>query len=324
MFCGTSRTMQQINHTLTDPRNRHEAVVVDEEGLLAHWLELQVTQGKLSRAEADDIWNRVRHGTFPGDPEQGRHLEKLMEAVLGSASSGVDAVKAQRVMRDFRGMGQYREQIHHGKRYIIFKGNPRVRSVFRGTRYLATNPLIVSMGIGHLGAANTVKAGGILTLVLLVPFRVGQAILSDERTMTWLVGTLAADVIKVVAVAGLMVMGALVIGVIFKGVVAASLLGAVFVGIISSRIVDSVDKQLGLTDKLITGIAAVLENSSVAADTLRALPCRAQHHAIATAKNIIDSTAQALVEHAERTGRAAVGRIVRKHVYPGWHFRTGY
>ena len=53
------------------------------------------------------------------------------------------------------------------------------------------------MGLGKTGAIAAAKQGGILTVVLLSAYRVVDYFLTDQATLSRLVGTLATDIVKV-------------------------------------------------------------------------------------------------------------------------------
>lgn len=84
-----------------------------------------------------------------------------------------------------------------GKAHIILKGQPGLRSILTGTKYGIKNPKVVSMGLGKTGAIAAAKQGGILTVVLLSAYRVVDYFLTDQATLSRLVGTLATDIVKV-------------------------------------------------------------------------------------------------------------------------------
>ena len=90
-----------------------------------------------------------------------------------------------------------------GSSYIILKGNHRLRHHLTGTRYLANNPKVVSMGLGQSGTNKAIRGGGIVTVVFSVLFHGMDQLMNDELTWHHFVGGLAADVVIAAAAAGI-------------------------------------------------------------------------------------------------------------------------
>lgn len=97
---------------------------------------------------------------------------------------------------------KFRIQNYAGSSYIIFKGNHRLRHHLTGTRYLANNPKVVSMGLGQTGANKAIRGGGIVTVIFSVFFHGMDQLMNDELTWHHFVGGLAADVVVAAAAAG--------------------------------------------------------------------------------------------------------------------------
>lgn len=325
MPCGNSKTIRQINQALREPNNRRDGVIIAKNDLLPYWLEMKVKNDKLTRKEADQIWERINNGSWPANPESREHVETLMETMLGNASAAMDGGKAAKLMKDFGGLGQFREQVYEGRRYIIFKGNPRIRKVFKGTRYSAHNPRMLAFGIGRLGVEDAMKKGGILTIALLVPFRIFQYVQNDEKTFLWLSGTLGTDLLKVGI--GTLITGAAAVGVVkVTGAVAAGVVATCIVGLFSSFALDEIDTQLGLTRRMVDEMEATLDSAADATATqltrLSQLPCRAGKTTRRAVDEAIDGLADAIWEYTKRTGREALRALVREQHYPGWGYQV--
>ena len=325
MPCGNSRTIQQINQALREPDNRQDGVIVAKDDLLPYWLEMKVKSNKLTREEADQIWERVNNGSWPASPEARERVESLMTTMLGSASAVMDGGKAAQLIRDFKGLGQYREQIYEGRRYIIFKGNPRVRRVFKGTRYLATNPQVLSFGVGRIGVASALRKGGILTISLLVPFRIFQYVHDDEKTFLWLAGSIGSDLLKV-GISGLITGAAAAVSLKIFGTVAAGMVAVAAVGLFTGLALDQLDSQLGLTSRMIDEMEATLDQAVDHMETrmarLRQLPCRARKTTRRALDDAIDSLADSIWEYTKRTGKEFIRELIRDQHYPGWFYQV--
>jgi hypothetical protein len=79
---------------------------------------------------------------------------------------------------------------------MIFKGYSGLRNLLQGTRYLATNPKIVSLGLGVKGLQNVAKGGFILGMVVSTGIEITDFILNDQKTMTDLVGSIGYEFVK--------------------------------------------------------------------------------------------------------------------------------
>jgi hypothetical protein len=139
------------------------------------------------------------------------------------------------------------------KTYVIFKGYPGVRKIFRGTRYLTENPKVVRMAVGPKGVAKAVKGGFVVTVVLSVGIEVFDYFIRDTATLPELLGNVSSDLIKIgvsslaAAAAGLAVGTATAIG----SIAAAPLVVAIGVGVITGMILEKIDKKYGTTAALI-------------------------------------------------------------------------
>lgn len=130
---------------------------------------------------------------------------------------------------------KFRIQNYAGASYIILKGNPALRTHLTGTRYLANNPKVVSMGLGKAGAANAIRGGGIVTVIFSVFFHGMDQLMDDELTWHHFVGGLASDVVIAAAAAGIswgFMVGAAAFGVVVGPLAAVLIVGtAVSIGL---------------------------------------------------------------------------------------------
>jgi hypothetical protein len=190
-------------------------------------------------------------------------LQQEWEAVKGSVKKTagyvtpvMDATVAAKLINDFGvSTGKVVIKQYAGKEYVIFKGLPGNRKVFKGTRYLAKNPKVVRMAIGPKGVVKAVKGGFVITVVLSVGIEVFDYLIRDNATLSELLGTVTGDLVKIGlsaiagAVAGMVVGSAAVIGT----VAAAPLIAAVAVGIATGYLLDKIDSRFGATQALIRG-----------------------------------------------------------------------
>ncbi|HCE2591615.1 TPA: hypothetical protein NKQ48_003238 [Vibrio parahaemolyticus] len=111
-------------------------------------------------------------------------------------------------------IGKYEITRNGSKSYITFKGNHRLRSIVKGTRYLLNNANILALGIGQAGLKASAKGGVFLTIIYSVPYRTLElAFKKDYLFSNWIVN-IGSDVLKasISATVGYLA-GAYVIGV---------------------------------------------------------------------------------------------------------------
>lgn len=151
----------------------------------------------------------------------------LIPSFLDAKALSVLAIEMKRGGNLF---SKFRIQNYAGASYIILKGNPALRHHLTGTRYLASNPKVVSMGLGKAGAANAIRGGGIVTVIFSVWFHGMDQLMQDELTWHDFVGGLAADVVIAAAGAGIIWTGLTFTGIAVTGLAIGALLAVFAVG----------------------------------------------------------------------------------------------
>jgi hypothetical protein len=231
--------------------------ILSKRELLSAWLKDRVDAGRISPAEARRLWND-------------------WNAVPANAANyfavGQDLQLFHKLAKDLGSLtAQYYVKEYGGKLHIVLKGNPRLRQILTGTKYGITNPKVVSMGLGRLGAMKSVRGGGIVTAVLLTAYNIGNYVLSDNRSLSVLIGAIAVDVAKVAvstaasAIAVGMVASAGPVGVAF----ALGPLGvAIVVGFLVGLGLDYLDNRYKLKERLSTMLADVADDVSRRAEAV--------------------------------------------------------
>lgn len=188
-------------------------------------------------------WNRrKRGGTKSGN-------ENSAKKAAGYVSPANDTLTVIRICKDLGLNGKYVIKTVGSKQYVIFKGYPGLRTIFTAPNYLTTNPKVVRMAIGDVGVKNSIRVGGMITIVLFAGLEILQYMIG-ESTLTELVGTLATDLIKVgistiAAHAATMAIGTA------SFCAAGPLVVAIIIGVGTSMVLNAVDDHFGLTDKLV-------------------------------------------------------------------------
>lgn len=181
-------------------------------------------------------------------------LKPGVKTIAGYAAPVNDSVLAMKLLHEF-GVKPEKVQIktYAGKQYVIFKGHAGLRKIFRGTRYLTSNPKVVRLAVGPKGVVKAVKGGFVLTVVLSVGIEIFDFFIKDTATLSHLLGTITSDIVKIGvssiagAAAGLAVGSAAVLG----SVAAAPIIAAIAVGIITGYVLNKIDSKLGATAALI-------------------------------------------------------------------------
>ncbi|MBQ1782588.1 MAG: hypothetical protein II007_02945 [Gammaproteobacteria bacterium] len=175
-------------------------------------------------------------------------------------ASADDAVTMAKLIGDLGGVGA-RTYIKNygGKPHIIIKGHAGLRTVLTGTKYGIKSPKVISMGLGRAGAVNSAKVGCIITVALLSAYRVADYFLTDQATLTQLIGTLATDVVKVGIATGaaILIASSTVVATFAVGPIVA----VVLVGVGASMLLEYADNRLGITNRVIAGIDEMADNA---------------------------------------------------------------
>jgi len=182
-----------------------------------------------------------------------------------------------------------------GKVHIILKGHPGLRQILTGTKYGIKNPKVITMGLGKAGAIKAVKSGGILTVVLMTVYRVADYVLTDEATLSSLIGALATDVVKIGITTGASIAAAtFVAGVTTLAV--GPILAVVVVGVGVSMLLDNLDQKYGITDRVIAGLDEL-------SDSARQYVNRQKQDL----ENAVSQTVSSVIDHAiESAERIAI------------------
>jgi hypothetical protein len=150
-----------------------------------------------------------------------------------------------------------------GKRYLVFKGNPRKPGKYLGLRrmirgngpYSFANPKVVQMGFGMKNALRAGAKGTVIAFVVVAGIDVVSELLKDEVSLRRLGVQIAIDVVNLLisglaaaATTSLIVAGTAAIGVAFP--VAGLVATAIFVGIGVSAAVNWADERFRVSEML--------------------------------------------------------------------------
>ncbi len=326
-----SKHLKAIRQGMEDPSNQHEMVVVPEEELPHFWLSLKAEKGKLRGSQArlaqacfkdrvhrgQDLDESIRRRA--GDRSDADTVREWVESALGNTGNVRAAVDAGRLLKDFRGLGEYYVKTYQGRRYVIFKGNHKLRRVIKGTRYSIDNAQILNLGIGKAGRRAAARSGTVLTIAVMGTYRVAEYILDDEVLLHHFVGRLSTDILKA-GVSGAIGWGAGAMAASFAlgGVVGPLLIGlAVAVGL--GYLLDELDDHYKVTERLVDAMGQAVEE----AQRLGKLTNQAKRQAQETLLDTVDAAIDSAFDEAERRARRAWRHFTAPIPLTGRGFGTG-
>lgn len=238
----------------------------------------------------------IRSSAKGAKPSVQKAWQKIKNKVGTSANYYASADDARTMTMLVADLGSFGARAYiknyGGKPHIILKGHAGLRKLLTGTKYGIKNPKVVTMGLGKVGAIKAAKSGGILTVVLLSTYRVVDYVLTDEATLTQLVGTLATDIVKVgIATGASIAVATFVAGV--TTVAVGPILAVVVVGIGVSMLLDNLDQKYGITDRVIAGLEEINDNAN-------AFVNKQKHDLQNAVARSVDSVIDHVLDSAER------------------------
>ncbi len=176
---------------------------------------------------------------------------KLIQDNLGTLISSTLESRALRVIiEDFRRsgnvLGDYRITQGNGRHHVIFKGNHKLRTLVKGTRYLVSNPLIIQLGIASPAEMlkEGVKQNAFITLIISGSTNGIRWFFDETYIWTHFISNVSIDLMKAALA-------------VLAGVAAMYVAGKRI-----SRVITV--KGIGLGIGLITGaIAGTIQNDSI-------------------------------------------------------------
>ncbi len=190
------------------------------------------------------------------------HIKNAWQKLKGKAETGAsyyasadDLRTLSKLVGDLGGVTtKAYVKTYGGKPHIILKGHPGLRKVLTGTKYGIKNSKVITMGLGKAGAINAAKSGGILSIVLLSAYRVADYFLTDNATLSQLIGSLATDVVKVGLATGASIVTATALVGFGVTLAIGPMIAVVAVGVLASMALGEIDSHYGITDRVILGL----------------------------------------------------------------------
>ncbi|PHM49900.1 hypothetical protein [Xenorhabdus miraniensis] len=141
----------------------------------------------------------------------------------------------------------------NGKKYIHLSGHAGLRRLVRGTRYGASHPQMLAMGIGQQGLNTSIVEGVRFCIIFSIGYRIIESIFKDEYTLADFIGNITVDMAKtaIVAAASWAVGSFLTATAVLGGSVIVVAGIVLLAGILITIGLDFVDKKYGISEKLI-------------------------------------------------------------------------
>ena len=241
------RSLKKNEHTLVvmDPKEFIDFVVrqklrsgVSKEDVF-EWMDSVIMSAKEISSTTKQTWQ-----------ENKSYVKSYGSYVPALADTKVLAALAYDLHKGGSVFTTYQVKTYSGRAYVMFKGYPGLRSQLTGSRYLANNPKVVSLGIGKLGAAKAIKGGLVFSVVFSVAFHSIEQLLNDRATWHDFVAGVSVDVVS--AVAGSAIAWSTVSTVV--GATAMATIGpialVVVVGIGATYALSTISDHYGLSKKL--------------------------------------------------------------------------
>jgi len=246
----------------------------------------------VSIEEMDAIVKSSPKGNLPYIKNAWQKLKGKAEVGASYYASADDLRTLSKLVGDLGGFAtKAYVKSYGGKPHIILKGHPGLRRVLTGTKYGIKNPKVITMGLGKAGAIHAAKSGGILSIVLLSTYRVADYFLTDNATLSQLIGSLSTDVVKVGITTGASIAAAVAMG--GFSIAVGPIFAVVVIGFGVSWALGVADEKLGITDRLIDGL------DELGADIQSNIASK-KKEAAGIANKVVDSVIDYAIDSASR------------------------
>ncbi|MHB2093313.1 PAAR domain-containing protein [Pantoea dispersa] len=166
-----------------------------------------------------------------------------------------DVISASKIVSQLGAMGIKGTVFinHKGTELIKLTGYPGIRKALNAPVFSLKHPKIIEMAIGKYGLAKTVVDGTIVGLIYVSAVDTVDFILNDETSLAEFMGTLATDIVKV-GLSSAVIWGVGYAVNAFLPFVLGPLAVVVFAGVGTAIILNALDREYGITDRLVAYI----------------------------------------------------------------------
>ena len=164
-----------------------------------HWLDNIVNSTAGVTASTKNSWHQFK-ATWSEHGDMAKSLASYWPVFKDSWLLSALALELNRGGNVF---SKYKVVTYPRETFILLYSNPALRKHLTRNIFIASNPQIVNMGIGKLGAFNAIKTGSIFTVVFSVAFHGLDQLMQDQLTWHHFVGGVAVDVVLAAAATGI-------------------------------------------------------------------------------------------------------------------------
>ncbi|TGV21626.1 hypothetical protein E5N72_16870 [Pseudoalteromonas sp. MEBiC 03607] len=219
--------------------NNHTMLIMNSAEFVDYIISVKMKQG-YSRAQAVDwIDGKLKeHKSRPNQWERYKN-ELKFGAGLYPLLSDVKAltVLAMALKEQGNVFGKFKIKVYNGSPAIIIDSYPRIREHLTGTRYLASNPKLFTVGVGRLEAAKSMKGGFVVTLIISVTFHALDLILKDEKTWHDFVAGVAVDMtIVATTIAATILVAKVLVGIVGTAVITTAAVPLIIVVVVGAGV----------------------------------------------------------------------------------------
>ncbi len=147
-------------------------------------------------------------------------------------------------------MGQAYIKEVKGKRYIIFKGNQRLRPNLKGTRYLAENAKVKCFVVGTKDIIEDAAKGTKVAVIAFIALDIAMECTSDHFSLASLGVRIASDVLQAVVSTAVGVEAGVFVAAAFGAPVVITFIVVVGAGFLIGMLLTDLDNKYHLTERL--------------------------------------------------------------------------
>ena len=137
-----------------------------------------------------------------------------------------------------------------GKKYIIFKGNQRLRPNLKGTRYLAENAKVKCFVVGTKDIIEDAGKGTKVAIIAFIAIDIAMECTSDHFSLASLGVRIGSDVLQAVISTAVGVEAGVFVATAFSAPVVITFIVVIGAGFLMGMLLTDLDNKYHLTDRL--------------------------------------------------------------------------
>ncbi|MBE3470786.1 hypothetical protein IM267_19485 [Enterobacter cloacae complex sp. P15RS] len=182
--------------------------------------------------------------------------------------------QAGKIVFTLKGFGiKATQYVYRGKLYVKITGYPSLRRILNGTRYRINHPKVLEVGIGSAGFRNGIMSGARFCIWFSACWRLVELIFKSEHDVAAFLGNVTMDVAKVIVGVFVSRLAGSVSSLAILPLIASAavpvwgqIVGVVVLGFFIAWTLNELDKQYGLSNKLIDCIKKGLKEQQKIAE----------------------------------------------------------